>query len=207
MNNPFFNEGIHKGKVEITHEQVTPEYLKPSRVTTFTEICKEYVLFTHAPLLLHGGLNFDPLVEFIIKNSHIVPKVLVLDEQIFDGLETDVETTFNHLLFGLPIKVWDDFAIHMGTIGVKDTAKQMYFSVILQKLPMPDYLALRHVGVLTHKPQMVEIYATALDGNYALYHFQPAINPPIDRIKLIQSKPRQETIIFATSMFKPKKDK
>ena len=49
---------------------------------------------------------------------------------------------------------------------------------------------------------MVEVKVVALDGNLICLHFEPAKNPPVDRIRLVRSEPRPETIKYAEAVFR-----
>lgn len=198
------NEGCHPS-VAVTEEgKMRPARLKFPEGSTFGDLCKEYTFFTYAPVILYGGLNFDPMLQFYNEHPDADrPAVIFTDEPIFAGLETHNDVTFNHMLIAVRKHVWPDLSQHLGTIGMRNDEQKLYIETAVQKLPMADFLELRREIVHVTVP-MVDIYGVALDGNQFCLHFHPAVNPPVDKIKLIKSPPRQQTVEFAEGLFQGK---
>jgi hypothetical protein len=201
MSNLLMNEGCHPSMAINEKGQLQPAKLHFPMGSTFGDLCKEYTFFTYAPIILYGNLPFDPLMQFYADNPNTLrPAVVFTDEPIFTGLETQLDTTFNHMLIAVPNEVWSKLALHLGTIGMRNDQQQLYLETVIQQLPMADYLELRKEIVHTVTP-MVSIYGVALDGNKCCLHFQPAQDPPIDRIRFVNSPPRQQIIDFAKGLF------
>lgn len=200
----FMNEGIIE-TVESAPDRVVPKKLQVSDRSTFAELSEDFVFYTPALLMIYGDLlPFDVIQQFYaVNNLNVKPYILVTDEPMFDGLETPpAGNVLNHFLMAIERPLWKDMALHLGTIGIRDQTTGAYFGTEIQKLPMADYLALKHMSVLPHPVPVFDMYAVAMDGNKACLHFVPAKNPPIDRIKLVRSTPRQQVIEYADSISK-----
>lgn len=201
MPNLPINEGYYPSIAINETGKLQPAKLRFPMGSTFGDLCKEYTLFTYAPILLFGNLPFDPVLQFYNENPDTQqPSVIFTDEPLFTGLEKEGVAAFNHMLIAVPNEVWPKLALHLGTIGMRNDQQQLYLETVIQQIPMADYLELKKEIVHTAVP-MVSIYGVALDGNKCCLHFQPAQNPPVDKIRFVNSPPRQQIIDFAKGMF------
>lgn len=202
MNKGFMNEGVSVDVETPIADKIEAKPLKISDNSTFKELSKEYTFFTPAVLTIYGNLPFDVMSQFYLSNNiKSKPQVILTDEALFEGLDTKLTgSVFNHYLMAVENKIWKDLALYMGTIGITDKPSKSYLGTEVQKLPMPDYLALRKHTVIPSPIPIFDVYTIALDGNKVCLHFVTGKNP-MDKIKLVRSAPRKKTVEYAKSIF------
>lgn len=201
---PIVNEGVYASLESFRPAEIKTEKLKFSASASFADLCKDYVFYSTAAVTLYGGFSFDVITNFYSsRNLTQQPIVLVTDMPLFEGLGTsNVAASLSRTLFAIQKDMWQDLAFHLGTMGVKNDREKIYFGTEVQKIPMVDYLKLKHMTSLSdNQLPMIDIYTVALDGNKACLHFLPAVNPPAGKIRFVKSAPRQSVIEYADTLF------
>src|SRR4051812_4391738 len=89
---------------------------------TLTDLRQDYTLFTFAPLFMYGGLDFNPINEWVnvYDNS---PEVTVFQ------LETPILTMhgvnqWDNTLWAVPNQLWPSLSLHIGALALIDRLKQ-----------------------------------------------------------------------------------
>src|SRR5258708_3420449 len=80
--------------------------------TTLADLAKDYALFTHAMLFTRGGLDHDPINDYLAENQKaIAPLVLMLDQPILFGMARPLkdrrwESIWDRVLMLCPKEGW-----------------------------------------------------------------------------------------------------
>lgn len=180
------------------HDYVVAQFSQAARLIDLEE---EYAFFTHAPLFTHGNWNKDPVLEFIADNHGAVVHRLFMRLPIFKGLRYQlphgkVIDDWNHILLAAHKDCWADLYDHMRQSGAADRERRIYQRMLIQQFPIADPVVLDKATVIPSPCPMVEIMTFSLDGSDRIVAFEPAMNPPLDRvsIKILAPDPQVQQV-------------
>ncbi len=165
----------------------------------------EYVLFTYAPLFLFGGLDMNPVQEWINLYDHQqVVFILPLEQPIFQFRRTE-SSRFESVLWAVQKEFWSSLAMHIGSIGIVDRTKKVFSRVICQEIPVLDVNALSNDTVCVEVPSAL-VYTFSVDSSKGCLAFVPATKLGVDKPRLTYRPPREETLRLAKALFKEEND-
>jgi hypothetical protein len=131
------NEGV--ASVDAVRDQTTQSPKQPKGL--LSDLVKEGVLFTHAPLLGYGRLDVDPVQDFFISKrmEHAAPTHLIFDRPVFNNIAgSDDMYYWDAYLFW----VRNEHAMHLTQallgVAISDRVKRTYGGVQLQTVPIAD---------------------------------------------------------------------
>jgi hypothetical protein len=211
INPGFLDPGTYEVEELIPGSKDTLPARKFDPKATLTDICKDYVLFSHATILLFGGLPFDPVQQFYISRNISDPPIgLGLDDPIFTGHEVIQEEGkfFNQFLFAVPKEIWPDLMRHLGSLTICNREIKFYGDFVPQNLPLLDRVTLNKHSTLPDELPKVRVYVFALDANVICMHYVPPEDPLKDLIHLKLDIPNLKVIQAADMIFEkslPKK--
>jgi hypothetical protein len=161
-----------------------------SKSATLGDLSKEFVFFTHSALFVYGNWTKDPVSDYIeTEDKNCSPFWVTFDGPVFSGL--DFQTTkkrhnreWNYRLMGCPIDTWPGLLKFLQTLSGVNKAEHRFHITVVQKIPMLDYFAMAKKSTLPGKLPMVDLYTVGLLGNDRSVYFEPAKNPPLDKVRI-----------------------
>lgn len=161
-----------------------------SKSATLTDLSKEFIFFTHSALFVYGNWTKDPVSDYIeTENKSCEPFWVTFDGPVFSGL--DFRTTkkrhnreWNYRLMGCPIDQWSGLLNFLQSLSGVNKAEHRFHITVVQKIPMLDYFALAKKPTLPSPLPMVDLYTVGLLGNDRSVYFEPAKNPPLDKVRI-----------------------
>lgn len=201
--------------IDIKPEGVGPREDKPADVfegpplrekipgaASLTELAKEYVFFSPGLLYTHGGLDRDPVQEFVNESPDDVQvAVMRFDKPLFNGLRfADGRIDWNHMLLVAERGQWDALRKALGTVGIIDSKKKIFYRSVTTSVVIADPVIMDKATVIPHPIPEVEVIVFALDGNtrqVLVAQPQTLLGTPSVVIK----NPQKETAEFAKRLF------
>lgn len=147
---------------------------------TLAEISREWVLFTHAALLTHGGLFPDPLSAFVVENN-LQGKLAMVQSPValFHGLAIRnpagevVDERWNRHLMAIPRDDFKKLYHFFGQIVATDRARGLVISTLAQVIPVVDAPAVLRLSSAAARPPLVSVVAFGLNTNRGQVYFDP----------------------------------
>lgn len=205
MNIPL-KEGTTATVEEICTEPITAK--KFNSKATLTDLSQDYILFSHASIVLFTPLSFDP-IQVYAQRFHTTPTVLMVDQDIFHDhasikgakFQAPLPKMFNRLIYALPKHEWPIFLKLIGTIGIRHKESKTYINIVPQKLPLLDVIDMSKRSVIPDVLPTVEIYLFALDGNKRCIHYKPSLNLLVQPIQVLDEAPNENIVTLAKLVF------
>lgn len=189
-------EGVGPVKTLNPQEKNAYHIQKFSQATSLSDLVEEYQFFTYAILFTYGKFDSDPVSDWITENNISEKPFAVVLPKLFNGLEK-----FNGILWACPKQNWEQLYKFMCGVGAINRSKKIYIRALVQKLPVPDVLALEKASVLPIPCPLIEIVAYGIDTNKNQVALQPANNPPLDLPSVVKLPARPETVMLAEALF------
>lgn len=173
---------------------------------TLASLAEDHVLFTHATLFTHGNWTLDPIYDYLLEhNSKHAPFMVETQSRIFHGLEFREQQGSNrrrnsdwcYRILCLVKEDWDSFFAFMSALAGINRDEQRVHWLLAQKLPIPDVVDLERRAILTKPCPTVEVVLFGLNGNDKTVYFKPALNPPIDKPKIVVGPPEPAVVAAA----------
>jgi hypothetical protein len=176
-----------------------------SAAATLGDLAEDYAFFTHALLFTQGGLDVDPVQDFINENRGEVGVFqLNFSRPVFSGLEQPAirDSSWNYTLIGCPKEndQWRKLYDHIRGVGILDENHPkgaLFGAATVKELEIVDPLALDKMAVLPDPVPMVTITVFGLDSNKKYVELLASRNSRLDRPCVYIHKPRPETVKFA----------
>lgn len=149
---------------------------------SLSDLQKEYRLFTYGPLILYGGLNFNPVQEWI--NLHSAPRsVYILPLSVPVLRHADKPTRLDNILWAADRSIWPSLGSHLGTMSLINRDKHLYVKPLCQEIPI---LNVSSADSGLHKSSLlaVTIHTFSVDSNLGRLAFQPSPNLLLETPKL-----------------------
>ena len=182
------SEGIEKIQTDgDSHQFQTPQL---SRSTTLHDLAKEgTIFFVHSALFVYGNWTRDPVADYVnVEDNNCHPFWITFDGPIFSGLDfkTDKKkrnSEWNYRLMGCPMHTWPGLLKCLQSLSGINKAEHRFHITVVQKIPMLDYLVLAKKATLPKPLPVVDLYTVGLLGNDRNVYFEPAKNPPMDKVR------------------------
>lgn len=156
---------------------------------SLADLQNDYVFFSYAPLILYGGLTFNPIQEWINQHNHKqVVFILTLEKSVFD---LKMGGAFDDVLWGVEKLYWDSLALHIGSMAIINRHNKSLFRVVCQQIPIQDV----HKKSLT--ASYIDVYTFGVDSNTGMCVIQPLINA---RPTVLRLPPSDETTKLAKAL-------
>ncbi len=162
---------------------------------SLADLQEDYVLFSYAPLVVYGGLSFNPIQEWINLHNHPqVVFILALDKPI---LNLRTNNSLDSVLWAVEKPYWESLSLHIGSMAFINRDKHVFTRVVCQCIPVVD------VQSKALAPARVDIYTFSIDSNKGMYVLQPLIgeNPSV-----IYMQPSEETTKLSKALFNYNED-
>jgi len=174
---------------------------------TLRDLADDYTFFTYAPLFLYGGLEHNPIQEWLNMRGlgEVVHFVFLPRDVVNLALTATSVQPWNRLLWAVENKHWNDLAHHIGGIGLLDGGRKRFTRVICQQIPIAD-CGLGNAGRISSDAYPVEIYVFTVDSNHSCWPIAPARDLAYDVPKLLHVAPREETIELAIALLSSSED-
>lgn len=155
------------------------EPLKPIEAThSLADISKERVLFTHAPLMVHAGMNPDPLLAFLAEYKVNSPVTLLRTPvKLFSGLalrdanDRVIDDSWESLLFAIDKQDFPALYRFFSNIAAIDRLSNTVIMTLTQRIPVLDVVAICNKGV--DRREKVTIFTVGLNTNRGRIYFVP----------------------------------
>ena len=178
---------------------------------TLTDMSAEYEFFTTAPMIVAGGFDRDPVVEFL---KHHPPtsddeQIITIDytRPFFEGLGLGfllaTLVSWDHRLYAVRRDRWDLVRDLIAGIGWANQSLRMFTRSCFYELEIVDQTLLYKKGPVLSQLPMLTITVFAASSNRAFSYIQPAMNPPHDRPRLVHAEPKPDMILEADSVLGP----
>jgi hypothetical protein len=167
-----------------------------------TALTADYEFFTYAPLFIYGGLEHNPIQEWINLHNHKqVVYILPLPAPV---VKMSAGAQWDQTLWLVEKEHWMDLAMHIGSMAFIDRNKKAFARPICQQLPIIDVIAMQH----TDWPTTIHITTFGVDGNFACiaFHVDKGKNPVLNLPRLKRYTPLPETVKFSNAMFRFEKN-
>jgi hypothetical protein len=138
---------------------------------SLAELQKDYAIFTYAPLFLVGGLEHNPIQEWINAHNHkqIVSIIPLRQPVIHLGFDPIWDST----LWAVETAYWPSLRLHVGSLAVINRHKKQLTRVVCQEVQILDG-ALRDDSFCLLPSLPVQITTFSVDSNLACLAFMPA---------------------------------
>lgn len=164
---------------------------------TLAELQADYVLFNYAPLFVFGGLQHNPVQEWI--NTHNHQQIVFIFQMNKPILHIGAEAIWDQTLWAVEKRYWPSLAMHIGSIALLDRGQKKLTRAICQTIPVTDVAAVDRNPGLTILPTVL-IHTFAIDSNFGCLAFAPATPLMRGRPYLKFHPPREETIKLAEAL-------
>lgn len=171
--------------------------------STLTELQQDYTLFNFAPLFLYGGLDFNPVHEWI--NLYNTPQEVYVFPLEAPILNMGGVAPWENILWAVAKEHWASLSLHLGTLALLDRMHNRLTRTICQAISVIDCAAINKVQI-TDKVPTVLIYTFGVDANDRCLVFLPANNLLVDRPVLKRMPPLDETRKLAAALFTNQSD-
>lgn len=163
------NEGIKPGK-RIYPDHATRAALSVIKPNTLTELTDDFVLFNYAPLCIYGGLEFNPIKEWINNKEERGKAVCMVPCQkpLFD-LGTD--SIFARVLWAVEKEYWEHLKLHIGSIALLNREQKLYSTAICQELQIPD--------INNKESKQITVFTFGVNSNKGILAFVPGTMPKL----------------------------
>jgi hypothetical protein len=176
-----------------------PPFKRMKGGASLRELQRDYAFFSYAPLVIYGGLDFNPVQEWINLNNHPqLVYVMQLDMPIFD---MKGNPKLDRALWAVELEHWNDLCFHIGSLAIIDRKKQSMVRVVCQEIPILDVGALEKMRIIEDALPTVTVTTFSVDSNRECIAFDPAPDLLNSRPKLKRFKPREETVQLAKGIF------
>lgn len=176
-----------------------------SAAASLSDLAEDYAFFTHALLFTHGGLDVDPVQDFINEHPGEVGVFqLNFPRPIFSGLEQPAirDSSWNYALIGCPKEndQWRKLYDHIRGVGILDENHPkgaLFGAATVKELEIVDPLVLDKMAVLPDPVPVVTITVFGLDSNKKYVEIVANSSNRLDRPVVYTFKARPETVKFA----------
>ena len=166
--------------------------MKISSATALSDLSEEFSLFTHAPFFVFGGLDRDPVQDFLntVRGNPVLAQIRS-EKPIFSGLEYRGDpcstfgvglehVTWNFVLIAVEKPAWDDCLNFLSGVEIRDTPKKIRYRALPHEVMIADGLLLSRQAVLPVPLPMVKITVFGVEGMGKKITIRPAVSPPVD---------------------------
>jgi hypothetical protein len=156
---------------------------------SLADLQTDYALFTYAPLFLFGGLEHNPVQEWL--NIHKHGQVVYIFKLDLPVIHIGKGPEWDRTLWAVEKEYWPSLSLHIGSIALIDRRQKRLVRTICQDLPILD--------VAARTPSKCTITTFGVDSNLGCIAFAPA--PHISKQPYIKfHPPREETIKLASAL-------
>lgn len=198
-------EGELPKREAITRKKMDPESrpfidLTLAKSATLVDLSKEFIFFTHSAMFVYGNWTRDPVSDYVeTEDKNCTPFWITFDGPVFSGLDFRTEKKrhnreWNYRLMGCPIDQWPGLLKFLQSLSGVNKAEHRFHMTVVQKIPMVDYFALTKKTTLPNPLPMVDLYTVGLLGNDRNVYFEPAKNPPLDKVRIRIGPPLPQVI-------------
>lgn len=178
-----------------------PPLRKLATGSTLAQLSEDYGLFTIAPLVLRGGLDINPVREWLNEQGRDDGVWLVpLPEPIVDLGADGLSRFWASKLWACEKSLWDGLAFRLGTIAMVNRTTKTFVRTLCQEVPVADVVALSRTTVLPDVCPMFTLTTFGLDGNRGVLAFEPAKKPPIDKARMVKLDALPETVALGRAV-------
>jgi hypothetical protein len=172
---------------------------------SLADLQKHYALFTYAPLFLYGGLEHNPIQEWLnlFKHGEVVA-IMQLPAPVVQ-LSPPGDHKLDSVLWAVQLPYWSKLAMHIGSIGLMDRGRKRFTRVVCQEVPIADVAALDNI-VLANTFPTVTIVTFGVDSTAGCIVFEPAGNLIVERPTLRAMPPREATLKLGRAIFHEHED-
>jgi hypothetical protein len=187
-------EGISDGRLVYGDDAAGPPLQKLKGGASLAELQQDYALFAYSPLFLLGGLEHNPVQEWINLAGH--KQIVFIFPTPAPVLHIGKEPIWDHTLWAVEKEHWPSLSLHIGSIALIDRAKKRLTRVICQEIPISDVAAKPVDGKLPS----VTITTFAVDSNLGCIAFALPSRFQHSRPYLKFYPPREETLKLANRL-------
>ena len=192
-------EGVTQKQTEGDSRQFKTPQL--SGKMTLTDLMHEgNIFFVHSALFVYGNWTRDPVADYVnTEDNRCQPFWITFDGPIFSGLgfRTDRKRhnrEWNYRLMGCPMHSWPGLLRCLQSLSGINRQERRFHMTVVQKIPMVDYFALAKKSTLPSPLPMIDLYTVGLLGNDRNVYFEPAKNPPIDKVRIRTGLPLPQVV-------------
>ena len=157
---------------------------------TLADISKERVLFSHAPLIVHAGMNPDPLQAFQAEHKLQTPiAMLRTPVKAFKGLalrneaNVVVDDSWEYTLFAIDKRDFPALYRFLGSLAAIERPSKTVITTLCQVLQMVDVVAICNKSVLPRVTPLVPVATFGLNTNHGqVYFLEPKIKSLLNPI-------------------------
>ncbi len=171
-----------------------PELSSFNPSATLTDITKTHTLFTYAPLFTYGGLQHNPVQEWInLDNKPEIVRIIKLPLPIF---ELNSKPFLNNMIWAVRNDYWKELAFHISSIAILDRTKKIFVRPMIQELEAPDVVMAYNCKSDIPK---VKVFTFSVDSNRFCLPFLPiSLTSRVLKVKFFP--PRAETVKLGAAM-------
>jgi len=184
-------------------EKVQVYQAKLSAAATMADLTPDYVFYTPALIYICNPLTFDPMADFLTENNYdIVPFSLAFNQPLFKGMETERDSMWNHVIYGVDKEQWPKLEKFLGSIAFSERDTGKLTRVRTQKVTIADPIFLNKDTVLQGNIPTVEITAFCMDTNMGSVYLKPGKHLVLDQPEVVHDKRSfKDTQALAKALF------
>lgn len=138
----------------------------------------DYVLFSYAPLFMYGGMEHNPVQEWL--NTRLPGEViffLPLPKPAFI-MRLDLQSSiWDRLLWAVEKEFWPELSLHLGSMAFINKKTQILSKSMCQEIQIQDINAYGYMPNSTDGTmRTLSVYVFTVDSSVGCYAMQP--NPP-----------------------------
>lgn len=146
--------------------------LRVTGAKALSELTGDYAFFNHGCFFTWGGLDVDPVEDFVIRHADQDCLVFHMDfpRPIFHGIPKPGRfykpaEIYNHRLFAVPLPYWDALRAELMIVSAVDRARRSFHRSVTQEIDIVDPLSLQSLVIAPPLPPTVPVTVFGVDGN------------------------------------------
>ena len=182
----------------------TPQ--KIGGVDNLTELGKHFVFFTTGLLFTHGGLDRDPVQEFM-NEAEGEPQIALMsfDRPVFEGFQfKDGRRDWNHKLLAIERSRWDDLHKFLSGVCILDSRNKVFYRVLPFSVMVADPVIMDRAAVIQVPLPTVEVVVYGLDGNIRKVLVRSPSQLGLQVPTVVTDRPDPKTVEYANKLFQGK---
>ena len=184
------------------HGRVAKRPLRLGQTKQLTELLRDYAFFTPAVPYIYGRFHAGFWMDFFANIRREVPLYCHrFDEAIFQGLEIDQDTDWNHVLWAIPANELDALDRFVSSVTCMDRPQKKVWRFGVQRLLVLDPLAVQRQRVITTTLPTIPVSAWGFSSNLFWLYFHWDVKNPFTRPKLVRTPPQPEDHQFAQALW------
>jgi len=147
--------------------------LRVGAASSLRSLSGDYAFFNHACFFTWGGLDIDPVGDFLTRHPdrdctvfHVEFRTPVLGGIAKPGRLYQAAAPYEYRLYGIPRPYWPNLKAELSAVSMVDRRLRRYHRAVTQDLTIVDPLALDRLAVLPATPPLVDVTLFGVDGTH-----------------------------------------